>query len=292
MKDIGWYGYQLFLAVARSGGLTPAAEATGLSAATLGRRMVEFEQQIGRELFVRSQTGYRLTADGSQLVEQLAEFEAGSRRVEEWRRGAAAPSLVRISLGTWMGWLLCENMHAIRTPRDGFRISLTIAEQRARLAHRESDVGIRAFEPEEANLASLPAGDVAYAAYRACNRDWIGEEPWLAVDPENAVSAYLRWPHETVPDRIAVTVNRPRSLRDLVRAGAGIAVLPCMVGDLDPDLQRAGGEIPALRHRQWIVMNNDDRHRKDVRTVVDRLARLLKSHGDIISGRRPNRRMP
>jgi len=137
MKDITWDAYQLFLAVARHGGLSAAAEATGLSAATLGRRMVELEHALGRELFLRSQTGYRLTSDGSQLLEHLLELEVGSRRVEEWRRGKAGQSLVRISLGTWIAWLLCQNMTVIRTPRDEFRIDLHVAEQRARLSHRE-----------------------------------------------------------------------------------------------------------------------------------------------------------
>ncbi len=288
MKNITWDSYQLFLAVARQGGLTAAAEVTGLSAATLGRRMVELEQALGRELFLRSQTGYRLTADGSQLLEHLVELEAGSRRVEEWRRGTSGQSLVRISLGTWIAWLLCQNMSVIRTPRDDFRIDLHVAEHRARLAHRESDIGIRAFEPEEPNLAAIPAGEVAYAAYKARNREWLGPEPWVAVDDENAVSAYLRWPRQQATDRIAVTVNRPRSLRDLIRAGAGLSVLPCFVGDLDPMLERAGEEIPELRHRQWIVMNNDDRHRSDIRMVADRLAKLLKSHRDVLAGKRPS----
>lgn len=59
MKNVAWDSYQLFLAVARHGGLTGASAVTALSPATLGRRMVEFEREIGRELFVRSQTGYR-----------------------------------------------------------------------------------------------------------------------------------------------------------------------------------------------------------------------------------------
>ena len=288
MKDIAWDAYQLFLAVARQGGLTAAAEITGLSAATLGRRMIELEQALGRELFLRSQTGYRLTSDGSQLLEHLVELEAGSRRVEEWRRGKAGQSLVRISLGTWIAWLLCQNMQMIRTPRDEFRIDLHVAEQRARLSHRESDIALRAFEPDEPNLAAIPAGEVAYAAYRARNREWIGPEPWIAVDDESAVSAYLRWPRQHAPERIVATVNRPRSLRDLLRAGAGIGVLPCFVGDLDPGLERVGEELPELRHRQWIVMNNDDRHRSDIRAVAERLSKLLKSHRDILAGKRPS----
>lgn len=288
MKSIPWDAYQLFLAVARQGGLSAAAEMTGVSPATLGRRMVELEQAVGRVLFVRSQTGYALTPDGSQLLEHVSELEAGSRKVEQWREGTAGQTLVRITLGTWNAWLVSENIQQVRTERDDFRIALFVAEQRARLSHRESDIAMRAFEPDEPNLASIAAGEVAYAAYRARNRDWLGRDPWLAVDPENAVSAYLRWPHEERAERIATTVNRPRTLYDLVRAGAGTGVLPCFVGDLDPGLERVGDEIEALRHRQWIVMNNDDRHRRDIRTVVDRLSKLLKSRRDIFAGKRPS----
>ena len=49
----GWDDLHLFLAVAREGGLSPAARATGRSAATLGRRMLALERAMGRELFVR-----------------------------------------------------------------------------------------------------------------------------------------------------------------------------------------------------------------------------------------------
>ncbi len=40
-------------------------------------------------------------------------------------------------------------------------------------------------------------------------------------------------------------------------------------------------------HRQWIVMNNEDRHRTEIRTVVDRMTKLLKSHADIFAGNDP-----
>lgn len=289
MKNTSWDAYQLFLLVARRGGLTGAATATALSPATIGRRMVELERKLGRALFIRSQAGYTLTGEGRQLLEHLGEMELAARKVETWREGAAAPALVRIAAGTWNSWLITENFPAICSERDGFRIDLHIAEQRASLAHRECDVGIRAFEPEEMNLASIAAGSVAYAAYRAKNMADIGPGRWLAVGADDAISAYLRWPHEHKAENITATVNRPRSLRDLALAGAGIAVLPCFVGDLEPRLERVGDEIAELRHRQWIVMNNDDRHRSEIRQVVDRVARLLKGHEELFAGKRPNR---
>ncbi|MBB2971622.1 LysR family transcriptional regulator [Mesorhizobium sp. RMAD-H1] len=289
MKNIGWDTYELFMQVARHGGLTGATAASGLSPATIGRRMLELEAGIGRVLFVRSRTGYRLTADGSLLFDQVLEMEGAARRIRNWREEGAGMPLVRIACGTWVAWWVSRNFTAIQSERDDFRVDLFIAEQRASLAHRESDVGIRAFEPKEPNLASRRLGEVAYAVYRARNAHPSAADRWVAVAEEQAISAYLRYPHQEMASRIAVTVNRPRSLRDLVLAGAGVAVLPCFVADQDERLERMDEEIGALRHSQWIVMNNDDRHRREIRTVVDRMTKLVRGHGELFAGRFPAR---
>jgi DNA-binding transcriptional LysR family regulator len=288
MKNTPWDSYQLFLQVARRGGLTGASVASGLSPATVGRRMLELEQETGRMLFARSQTGYRLTADGQTLLDHLQEMEAAARKVDAWRKAGEGGATVKIAAGTWVAWLLTENFSAIRMPADAFNIVLTIGEARANLAYRESDIGIRAFEPDEANLAARLLGEVAYAVYVRRNAGAL-ENRWIAVAEDEAISAYLRWPYRQTPEPIVATVNRPRSLPDLVRAGAGKAVLPCFVGDLDPELQRLGGELAELRHRQWIVLNNEDRHRLEIRTVADRMTKLLKSYADLFAGKRASR---
>ena len=147
MNNITWDGYQIFLIVARQGGLTGAAQATGLSPATIGRRILQLEEQIGRSLFHRSQSGYGLTADGQVLFEELREMEAAVRRVENWRQEGGGLATVRIAMGTWIGWLLRENFRALCSERDPFRVEFTVGEQRAQLSHRENDIGIRAFQP-------------------------------------------------------------------------------------------------------------------------------------------------
>lgn len=289
MKDMSWESYRIFLEVARQGGLTGASQVSGLSPATVGRRVLHLEEAMGRPLFLRSQTGYRLTGEGQALFEQLQGMEAIARSIEGWRQEGQGSTVVRLMAGTWVTWLVCENISAICSERDPFRLDLSISERRATLAHREVDVGIRAVEPTEPNLISRSVGEVAYAAYRRRNAGDLLATRWLAVSQEDAVSAYLRWPHERADGVIAVLVSRPRSLLDLVRAGAGQAVLPCFVGDLDPGLERAGEEIRELRHYQWVVANGEDRHRRDIRTVSDRLFRLLKSHADLFAGKRPSR---
>ncbi|QFY59115.1 LysR family transcriptional regulator [Rhizobium grahamii] len=288
MKSTQWDSFQLFLQVARLGGLTGASTASGLSPATIGRRMLDLEQEIGKALFLRSQTGYRPTPDGLALLEHLQDMEAAARKVEAWRLAGTPAATVKVAAGTWVAWLLTTNFSAIRNPGDPFAVSLTIGEARASLSYRESDIGIRAFEPEEGNLAARLLGEVAYAVYARRNAS-ESEERWVAVSEDDAISNYLRWPYRNAAASIVATVNRPRSLPELVRAGVGKAVLPCFVGDLDPELQRLGDELPELRHRQWIVMNNEDRHRPEIRTVADRMTRLLKGYADLIAGKRATR---
>ncbi|MBP1842188.1 DNA-binding transcriptional LysR family regulator [Rhizobium petrolearium] len=287
MKNINWDAYELFMQVARHGGLSGGAIVTGLSPATIGRRMLDLEEAIGRPLFLRSRTGYRLTAEGSALFAQILEMEGAARRIESWKREGTGSPLVRVACGTWLAWMFARNFSVVRTEQDRFRLDFYIAERRASLAHRESDIGIRAFEPQEPNLAAVKLGEVAYAAYRARSAHPSIADRWLAVSEEDAISAYLRWPHENRTDQVVVTVNRPRSLRDLALAGAGTAVLPCFVGDQDMRLERVGEEIAGLRHSQWIVMNNDDRHRREIRTVVDRMVKFIRGHAELFAGRRP-----
>ena len=56
-------------------------------------------------------------------------------------------------------------------------------------------------------------------------------------------------------------------------------------GDDDPELRRVGEEIAELRHRSWLVMNNEDRHRPEIRTVVDRMRALFRRHAALFEGR-------
>ncbi|QRM34822.1 LysR family transcriptional regulator [Microvirga sp. VF16] len=283
MKNIAWDGYQVFLTVAQQGGLSPASAVLGLSSATIGRRMLEFEREIGVSLFNRSQSGYSLTEAGQQLFERLQQMDLVARNVEAWREEANGIPTVRIAAGTWVAWLISKNLPAICSSRDRFRVELLISEQRATLAHRESDIGVRAFEPVESNLAAVKVGEVAYAVYQAKHLTADEQDRWVAISKESAISAYLRWPYTHVPDKIAVLVNRPRSLQDLICAGAGKGVLPCFVGDQEPLLERVGGTLEELRHRQWLVMNDEDRHRADIRTVIDRLTVLMRHHARAFS---------
>ena len=69
-RPIVWDDVRAFLAVARHGTLTAAAGALGIGIATLSRRVDRLEDALGVPIFVRQQSGYQLTEEGSELLDR------------------------------------------------------------------------------------------------------------------------------------------------------------------------------------------------------------------------------
>lgn len=287
MKNIGWDDLQFFIAVGRTGSLSAAASRLGSSAATVGRRMVALEQAVGRPLFVRRQTGYALTGDGRTLLDKALAMENGAQSIRDWLAADGQRSVVRISAGSWTANFFAANFARLWKPDDPFRIAFKTTEAKLDIAHREVEIGIRNAAPESPNLAARRTVAVAQAPFRARNLAGAGREDWVAIAPEDVATRSARWLHEQPGIVIAAWANTPRTLHDLLRAGVGKGLLPCFAGDRDPLLERAGEPIAELTESQWIVMHNDDRHRADVRTVIDRIVALVTAHAALFAGERP-----
>ena len=88
---------ECFLAVARLGNLSRAAEEMFLTQPTLTARLKALEEEVEDQLFVRTSRGMRLTEAGKEFLpyaeRSVASFEEGRRRLEELR-GASGGRLV------------------------------------------------------------------------------------------------------------------------------------------------------------------------------------------------------
>jgi DNA-binding transcriptional LysR family regulator len=287
MKNVSWDDLRIFTHVARGGGLSAGAAELGISPATAGRRMVVLEQAIGRPLFVRRQSGYDLTADGRILLAKALAMEAGARPIADWLAAEGQRALVRISAGTWTANFFAENFSKLWRPDDPFRIAFKTTEAKLDIAHREVEIGVRNAQPDNPNLAARRTVEVAQAPYRARNHPSPGREDWVAIAPGEETTRSARWVNGQEGVTFAAWANTPQTLRDLIRAGVGKGLLPCFAGDRDPQLERAGDAVEELRESQWLVMHNDDRHRPEVRTVIERMVVLVQAHAPLFTGNRP-----
>lgn len=283
--QLDWNDLRLFLDVARLGGLSAAVGTTGLSAATLGRRMTELERAIGEPLFHRLQSGYRLTHAGEQLLSRAAEVEAAMLSLRQWREGVAGERVIRLSAGAWTSAFVARNIGEIWTIQDPFALEFVTANEKVDIGRRHADLGIRNQRPTEQWLAGRLIGRVAYAIYAgATSAGGAAAGVFVGVSGEAGQTRSARWIQARHGDRISVRGNDTASVRELVAAGAGLSVFPCFVGDSDPRLVRMTDPITELETDQWLVSHHEERHALAVRTVADRIADLMAKHGALFRG--------
>lgn len=283
--DLPWDDLRLFLDVARLGGLTAATQTTGLSAATLGRRVNALERQVGEPLFVRSQTGYRLTPSGEALLERAEEVEAAMLSLTRWKEGAMGERVVRLSAGPWTSAFLARHISHLWTAADRFGLELVTASHKVDIGRRHADIGIRNQRPTEQWLAARRIGTVAYALYaRPELTNGVAAGYFVGVAGEASQTHSARWLHAHHGDRIVTRGNDAMSVMELVAAGAGMSVFPCFVGDSDARVARMAPPIAELETEQWLVCHHEERHVPAVRTVTDRIATLMRDHGPLFQG--------
>lgn len=288
MNDLSWDDLRIFFHVAETGGLSAAARQTGVSAPTIGRRMLALEHQTGQVLFERSQTGYRLTREGSALLQKVRAMWAAAVPVQDFLSAQAATPVIRLSAGTATAMFLADKINQLTRPGDGFRLNFITTEAVLDIAHREIDLGIRNRSAEAGNLASRKLGRLRFAPYRS----WSVPRPelleWVATDQAHARHPAAQWLHrQDLP--ICVLANSVATVHALVKAGAGIGVMPCMIADCDPSLARAGPVIEDLTETQYLVMHNDDRHRPPIRRLIERITTLYRDNAALLAGDRPLR---
>jgi DNA-binding transcriptional LysR family regulator len=286
--DFSWDDLRLFLDVARLGGLSAATETTRLSAATLGRRVAALERQVGEPLFHRSQTGYRLTQAGEDLLARAEDVEAAMLSLRRWKEGAVGERVVRLSAGSWTSAFVASHIGDIWTVEDRFGLEFVTAMQKVDIGRRNADLGIRNERPTEQWLAGRLIGTVAYAIYSGLNLiNGIKAGYFVGVSGESGQTHSSRWMQARHGDRIAVRGNDAMGVRELVAGGAGLSVFPCFVGDSDPRLVRVAPPIAELETDQWLVSHHEERHEPSVHAVGDRIVALMKRHGPLFRGETP-----
>ncbi|MCV0424115.1 MAG: LysR family transcriptional regulator [Roseibium sp.] len=275
-RNLDWENLRLFLAVAKAGGLAGAAEKTGVSAATLGRRVSSLERSLNVRLVEREARGYVLTAAGRELVLQLEGMDQAASSISTWRESGRTRRRVRISAGDWTTRLLMDNIDAFWMP-DAAWVPEFLADPHNRdVARRQIDIGIRSRRPKQEWLAGQKIGVVRFAAYQARSVSADGEIGWIGLVEDEAHFPTGLWLKENHGDEITITVNKASLALSLVRKGQVRMLLPMFVGEAFEDLVRISEPIDRLQTERWLVMHQDERHEPLVRQAVSALARFLK----------------
>lgn len=281
-----WDDFQYFLAVAQHRTLSAAAKALGVTQPTVGRRIAQLERQLGAELFVRTAEGFRLTRVAQGMVEHAEAMRDHAARAESRASGhdlgvegrvriTAAEWVVRSLLGPLLAPLLAEH------PR--LELELHAEARHLNLSKREADIAIRpspfrhdaVFQRAVAHLEfGLYAAD-AYLSRRGSPPFEEGSAGHVLIAMTDDIGPIVD--HEWLAPlmaraAVAVRCNGREPMAALAATGAGIACLPCFLGDATPGLRRIATPTPAPVRKLWLGVHRAARRTPRIRTTADFLA--------------------
>jgi DNA-binding transcriptional LysR family regulator len=83
-----------------------------------------------------------------------------------------------------------------------------------------------------------------------------------------------------------VAIRAPNMAMQLgaARAGAGLVVLPCYIGDADRDLIRVTAPLAELDAVHWLVVHRDLRRAPRIRAVMDRIREMFTADKSKLQG--------
>ena len=289
-----WDDLRYFLQIARSGSLTGAAAQLKVSHATVFRRLGSLEAELGVRLFQRSRAGYALTAAGQELMQVAAEMETGLASVARQlgQRAAWPGGVVRLTTTDTL-------MHAALAPtladyqrKAGVQLLINTSTVQQDILKGEADVAIRAGGRPADPLIARRLCRIESTVYRSRRLGGatpanLADFPWVAGDETFAHLDSTKWLHQQGLDAQAVLrTNSHVNVLKLVKAGAGLAVLPCYLGDLEPSLCRVLPTPPkAWRSDLWLLTRPDLRHVPRIKQLFEAVVEGMRGQVELFEGR-------
>lgn len=240
--------WAIFACVVEHRSFSGAAEAIGVSKATVSKAITRLEQHLGQSLFHRTSRRLSLTENGKALAEHAARILAEANSAEEAALDAAsAPTgLVRVAAPMSLGLIAIAPVIAdFLAEHPGIEIDLHLSDARVDIVAEGFDVALRIATLPDSSLRTRKLADVqvhlvAAPDYLAragtpTHPGQLGEHrcftytnittPWRFVGPDGTeVSVRLQGPLAT---------NSGEAMLPALRRGLGIAMLPDFIAGED-----------------------------------------------------------
>jgi DNA-binding transcriptional LysR family regulator len=290
-----WSLYRSFLSVLQEGSLSAAARALGLTQPTIARHIEALEQDIGLELFVRSQQGLSPTEGALELkpyAELLAATTAAIKRAASGQ-GKDVKGTVRVTASEIVGAEVLPPIFArLRERHPRLEIELVLSNTVDNLLRREADIAVRMVEPAHEAVVIKRIGAVTiglHAHRRYLDRagrprtfDDLRKHSLVGFDRETPEIRSMRGRIAHWLDALHFAFRTDSDIAKLmaIRAGFGIGLCQTALAQRDPDLERVLPGAFQFKLGVWLAMHENLRSTPRCRAVFDELAVGLRSHVD------------
>lgn len=293
MHTLDWDDIRHFLQVVRSGSATQAAIRLGINHSTVYRRISALEEQLGKNLFERSNNGWVLTPVGERIVafaESMAE-DANNIERQILADSHELSGLLRVTAADHcVDRLLMPTIRKFIQRYPEIDLEMVATADEVDLAAREADVALRGTDAPPPNLVGKRITQIGFAVYGTPSLQELA-----ATDPDTDDLPCITWVGDghTRPAWIEKSFPNARRIyrttsfhvmQAMAREGIGIAQLACVLGDPDPKLHRIAARHVEPGPGLWVLSHVDLRTTARVRIFRDFLVAELEKQRDSIAG--------
>ncbi|MGJ8682105.1 LysR family transcriptional regulator [Paraglaciecola sp.] len=231
-----WDDFRIFLSVAKTGSYSASARDIGVNHSTISRRIQNLELQHGVKLFERTTTGYQLTDAGEAIfdvVMQASEATTQASRMlsghDDRLEGEIKLTMPHELFDRFLASPLakfCEDYPKIK-------VNLEVKPGLKNIANREADLAVRITPEPPEYLIGRRITYMQHGLY--VNADRMkkihqGEtETPLILWPN--IKGLPKWASHFSNPKVAMYVDDLSSMYEAVKAGVGIARMPCFYPD-------------------------------------------------------------
>ena len=238
-----WDDARIFLAVARAGTLTLAAEAVGSGVATVSRRIERLETALGLPLFARHQSGYRLTDDGEALLPRAEALEQAAETfgAQAQSSGEAAGRVRLATAENLANPVIIPSLPDLRARHPRLVLEIVTDVATVNLHRRDADLALRMVKPQRGNVTLKRLGTLGFGlygspAYLAARRGGpdraaFDQDAFIGWSEAQSQLPAAQWIERSLRGRPpALTTTTLSAQFSAVVAGLGLAVLPHFLG--------------------------------------------------------------
>lgn len=286
-----WDYLRYIRALAIGGTLAKAGELLGVHQTTVLRRLDQMEESLGVQFFERSRDGLQLTPAGETAFREAERLAVEMENLERKLVGQDSAPVGKVRLAAedaMMNELLSPILAELVREFPDIELEILTDNDVANLSHREADLTLR---PENKPQATLEGERIAaiesavYGAAKYCRRNRnmdLENHPesclWIIPDETFSHLATGRWYRKHLKSVTSVIrCNSLQSMHALARAGAGLAVLPCYLGEGTRELRRLSDPLEGESVDLWLHVNQDTQQIARVRIVMEYLVERLQA---------------
>ena len=286
-----WDYLRYIRALAIGGTLAKAGELLGVHQTTVLRRLDQMEESLGVQFFERSRDGLQLTPVGETAFREADRLAIEMENLERKLVGQDSAPVGKVRLAAedaMMSALLSPILAELVREFPDIELETLTDNDVANLSHREADLTLRPENKPQATLegeriASIESAVYGSARYCRRHRDMdVENRPegclWIIPDETFSHLATGRWYRKQLKNVTSfIRCNSLQSMHALAKAGAGLAVLPCYLGESTRELRRLSDPLEGESVDLWLHVNQDTQQMARVRIVMEYLVERLQS---------------